>query len=132
MTGWQDMSTAPRDGFTLAVCVVVHCRTCKKGFEYEDGEGTIHFDTVTAAEAAVAEHDDWWLTQAGPQCVDCAGRESCTANGHAWEPWKTCRCDGRIPRHTVQMESRFCASCPEYEERPLAEAPGGRPLGGTP
>ncbi|MFI6026369.1 hypothetical protein [Amycolatopsis magusensis] len=110
-------------GFTTASCFLVACRTCNGAFD-EESEGVYHFPSIAAAADALTDAG-WWLTQDGVQCDMCAAKESCARYGHAWEPWRLCRCGGRIPVHFVQMDVRHCVSCQAHEERPATACAEG-------
>lgn len=104
-------------GFSTCQCFTVSCRTCDVEFGDEEYGYGIHFETVEAALKRLTE-DGWWYTQTGVQCGPCAAKETCASDGHAWEEWHACGCNGRIPSHKTPMEIRVCASCSEFDERP--------------
>ena len=125
----QEGRVALPAGFTVETCIVVACRTCQRPYGDEEEGVTIHFSDLDAAARTVAEAD-WWITQQGAQCRECAAAEACASLGHAWPDWALCGCGGRIPAHVQQMQYRTCAGCGEQEER-LAHPATGDQLTGS-
>ena len=108
-------------GIVVHRCIEVSCTSCADS--YHPDEGAIHFPADGLEEALQAVTDaGWWVTTErgvmAVQCGPCAAREACRAVGHAWTAWKTCRCEGRILQHVVQMRIRICVGCHEFDEQP--------------
>jgi hypothetical protein len=104
-------------GFERVTYIQARCGDCQHLFTDDDDMERL-FETVEAAIETISECG-WWIAAGHAlQCPDCAATQACRELGHAWEPWRPCGCEGRLPAHADRsVEFRTCASCNWAEER---------------
>jgi hypothetical protein len=102
---------------TRQACITVGCDGCGESGDDCDG-GVPHFATVEQARGFL---DGWRIADdGGATCERCVARQACAGQGHVWDEWRDCRCDGLIGEHAAAGcdQSRFCERCHEHERRP--------------
>ena len=97
------------------VCVEVTCDDCRQPLGGD--EGPVHYANFDDARKW---NEDWVIRDDGhATCGDCGDRDTCSREGHQWQPWVECNCGGTITAHTDRCTARFrvCDRCVKLEYR---------------
>lgn len=122
---------------STVTCVKVSCDTCgRAAAAFKDDPGSeAHFPSPSVAITQLAS----WQLNPGTgtaECPDCVAIAACQRDGHTFEEWRCCGCQGRIAAHrdaatvdailtnSCAIQYRRCTRCPIFhEERPRHAAP---------
>ncbi|MFE9247075.1 hypothetical protein [Nocardiopsis sp. NPDC006938] len=85
-----------------SACWTLHCDMPHDHDEWENADGTPHFETPEAA-LSYATSAGWTLEAGVLRCDVCAAVLQCAQQGHQWRSWPT--------ETGAQVRSEYCARC---------------------
>jgi hypothetical protein len=97
--------------------VALVCDSCPARLG-DDDAGEVHFGSV---EQAREYCEGWQIGEDGSAVCDrCLARRACAAQGHDWDRWRDCPCEGLLSTHAVSgcVQARWCNRCDDRQERP--------------